>query len=64
LSAEQLIKRLRKISFKCRVKSLEGIAQVFPVEMRVNFRSGYTFMSQHFLHGAQIGASFYQVSSK
>ena len=32
--------------------------------MRVDLRRRNTFMAQHFLYGAQVGAAFYQVRGK
>ena len=35
--------------------------QVVLVQMRVDFRSRDTFMSEHLLHGAEVGAAFDEV---
>lgn len=35
-----------------------------PVDMRINFRGGDGFMSQHALNGPQIGAAFQQMGGK
>ena len=37
------------------------LAQVFPVQMGVNFGGDDGCMSQHLLHGPQVGAAFNQV---
>ena len=46
------------------MKLVQRIPQVFPVQVGVNFCGGNAFMPQHFLHGPQVGAAFYQVRSK
>ena len=47
-----------------RMKLLQCLPQKFPVQVCIDFRSGDTGMSQHFLYGPEIGASFYQVGGK
>ena len=39
-------------------------ADVILVQMRVNFCGRDAFMTQHLLHGAQVGASLHQVRGK
>src|ERR1041384_6095146 len=39
-------------------------AQIIPVEMRIYFCGGNAFMPQHFLHSAEVSATFYQMSCK
>lgn len=42
----------------------EGLFEEFPVEVRVDLGCGDAFMPEHFLHGPQICAAFYQVSGE
>jgi hypothetical protein len=36
----------------------DGVTQVCPVEVGIDLRCSNGFMSQHFLHSPEIGASF------
>jgi hypothetical protein len=46
------------------MKFLDYLAEVIAVEMCIDLRRGYRLMTKHFLHSAQVGASFDQVGRK
>ena len=50
--------------FERRVIAMEGLPEVFPVEMGINLGGCDAFVSEHLLDGAQVGAAFYQVGGK
>jgi hypothetical protein len=58
------LKPLTRSPLVSRMKPLQCFPQVFPVKMGVYFGGGYAFVAQHFLYGAQVGATLYQVRSK
>ena len=51
-------------SLLSRMKPQNSIAQIFPVNMGINFGSSNAGMAQHFLHGTQVGAAFHQMRGK
>jgi hypothetical protein len=52
------------INLKCRVKFLQGLPQIGAVQVRINFRGGNAFMSEHFLHCPQVGTTLHKVCCK
>ena len=53
-----------KASAEGRVIAVERFAKVFTVQMGIDLGSGDAFMAEHFLDGAQIGASFDEVGGE
>jgi hypothetical protein len=47
-----------------RMKLNDRTFQILPVQVGIDLCGGNTFMAQHFLHGAQVGAAFYQMGGK
>ena len=52
------------VLFKSRVKLVQGLPKVFPVEVRIDLGCGDAFVPQHFLYGPQVGPAFHQVCGK
>ena len=44
--------------------TVEGLAEEFAVEVGIDLGGGDTFMAEHFLNGAKVGAAFYQVGGE
>jgi hypothetical protein len=47
-----------------RVKFMNGVSEEATIQVGVNFSCGNTFMAQHLLHCAQVGARFHKVRCK
>lgn len=43
---------------------LNDLSEIIPVKMRIDFCRGYRLVSQHFLNGPQIRATFNKVGGK
>jgi len=47
-----------------RMKFLDDLFEILPIQVGVDFSSGYGFVAQHFLYGSEICTPFYQMSGK
>ena len=46
------------------MKLFQCFSQKLPIKMSIDLGSSDAFMTQHFLHGSQVGATFYKMCGK